>query len=190
MQPIDGVEESIGDASERMGKSVQVFQREIENIRTGRATPALLNGLAIEYYGSSVPLNQLATIVAPDARLLTVQPWDKGSISTIEKEILKSDLGFTPQNDGVIIRLPIPPLTEERRRDLVKRLKKEMEDKHVAIRNIRRDCLEQLRKFEKQGEISEDELRRSQARLQELTDANVAEVDRIGRGKESDLMEV
>ena len=173
-----------------MGKSVQVFQREIENIRTGRATPALLNGLTVEYYGSNIPLNQLATIVSPDARLLTVQPWDKGSISAIEKEILKSDLGLTPQNDGILIRLPIPALTEERRRDFVKRLRKEMEDKHVAIRNVWRDCLEQLRKFEKQGNISEDELRRSQARLQELTDTSVAEIDNIGRGKESDLMEV
>lgn len=184
------VDELLRDAGDRMHKSVEVFQQEIESIRTGRASPGLLAGIAVDYYGTRTPLNQLATITTPEARLLTIQPWDKRVLPVIEKEILKSDLGLTPSNDGTLIRLPIPPLTEERRRDLVKRLKRLLEEKHVAVRNIRRDCLEHLRRMEKDGELSEDELRRAQERLQKATDEQIDQANKSGSRKESELMEV
>jgi ribosome recycling factor len=184
---IDGI---LKDTQERMGKSVAVFQREIETIRTGRATPQLLDNFGIDYYGTKTPLNQLATITAPDARLLTIQPWDRQSLSLIEKEILKSDLGLTPSNDGTIIRLPIPPLTEDRRRDLVKRLKRTLEEDHIAIRNVRRDSLEHLRKAQKDGDISEDELHRAQERLQKITADTIAHSGKLSETKEHELMEV
>ena len=190
MASLQAVDELFHDAADRMQKSVQVFQREIESIRTGRASPSLLAGIMVDYYGTKTPLNQLATIATPDARLLTIQPWDKQVMQVIEKEILKSDLGLTPANDGTLIRLPIPPLTEERRRDLVKRLKHMLEEKHVAVRNVRRDCLEHLRKMEKEGQISEDDLKRAQERLQKLTDEHIVLADKTGARKEAELMEV
>ena len=190
MADLTTVDDILHDATERMQKSFQVFQREIDTIRTGRASPALLESLTVDYYGVRTPLNQLATITAPEARLLAIQPWDKKSLSTIEKEILKSDLGLTPSNDGNLIRLPIPPLTEERRRDLAKRLRKLLEEKHVAVRNVRRDGLEHLRRLEKERKISEDDLRRAQDRLQKLTDEQIARADKLSAAKESELMEV
>ena len=180
----------LNDACDRMNKSVRHFRREIAAIRTGRATPDLLDGISIEYFGSRMHLNQLATVSAPEPRLITVQPWDRSAIAVIEKEIQRSDLGLTPNNDGTVIRLPIPPLTEERRRELVRRLRKLLEATHVAIRNIRRDNLDYLRRAQKGAELSEDGLRRAQERLQKITNEHVAEADRLSAAKERDLLEV
>ncbi len=178
------------DAEDRMGKSVEVFVRECDALRTGRANPGLLEGLKIDLYGTTMALNQVATITAPDARLLVVQPFDRSAVGAIEKEILKSDLGLTPQTDGVVIRLPIPTMTQERRQEMVKRLKKLQEDAHVAIRNVRRDGIEQLRSMEKSKEISQDDLHRAQDALQKVTDASVAKADGVSARKETELMEV
>ncbi|MCH8974472.1 MAG: ribosome recycling factor [Chloroflexi bacterium] len=178
------------DAEDRMGKSVEVFVRECDALRTGRANPGLLEGLKIDLYGTTMALNQVATITAPDARLLVVQPFDRSAVGAIEKEILKSDLGLTPQTDGVVIRLPIPTMTQERRQEMVKRLKKLQEDAHVAIRNVRRDGIEQLRSMEKGKEISQDDLHRAQDALQKVTDASVAKADGVSDRKETELMEV
>jgi ribosome recycling factor len=190
MAELSTIDNILSDANDRMHKSVLVFEREIIAIRTGRATTSLLDGVTVEYYGTVMPLNQMATIAAPEARLLTIQPWDRKALPAIEKEILKSDLGLTPQNDGTIIRVPIPALTEERRGEFVKRLKRLLEDKHVAVRNIRRDSLDQLRHLEKDGRISEDDLRRAQDRLQKLTDEQIARADKVSANKETALMEV
>lgn len=189
MMQLQSIADVLSDAEDRMSKSVQLFQREIETVRTGRATPKLLDGLAVEYHGTRMPLNQLASITAPDARLLLIQPWDRGALAGIEKEVLRSDLGLTPSNDGNVIRLPIPVLTEERRRELVKRVHKLREDKHVAVRNIRRDGLEQLRRLEKGKGISQDDLKRAQDKLQKLTDEQVLQADQLSTKKESELME-
>ena len=178
------------DAEDRMGKSVEVFKRESDTLRTGRANPGLVEALKIDLYGTTMPLNQLATISAPDPRLLVVQPFDRTAVSAIEKAILKSDLGLTPQTDGVVIRLPIPSMTQERRQEMVKRLKKLQEDAHVAIRNVRRDGIEQLRALEKDKEISQDDLHRSQEALQKVTDASVNKADQVSARKETELMEV
>ena len=184
------VETLIVDAGDRMGKSLTVFQHEIATLRTGRANSALVENLAVEYYGAALPLNQVATISTPDARLIVIQPWDRAGIQAVERAIQKSDLGLTPGNDGTVIRLPIPTLTEERRKDLVKQLKHKQEDSHVAIRHVRRDNLERLRGLEKEKEISEDELRRAQDRLQKVTDEHIAQVDKLRGQKEAELMEV
>ena len=190
MAELTTIDDILRDAGERMHKSVQVFGRDISSVRTGRATPSLLDGFQVDYYGTRTPLNQLATIAAPDARMLTIQPWDRQALEAIEKEIQKSDLGLTPSNDGTLIRLPIPMLTEDRRREFVKRLKHLQEDAHVAIRNVRRDGQEHLRKLQKDGEISEDELRRAQDRLQKQTDEQIVAVDEGSSRKEAELMEV
>jgi len=178
------------DAEERMVKSIDVFRHEADGIRTGRANPSMLESVKIEIYGTSMPLNQVATITAPDARLLVVQPFDKGSLGAIERELQKADLGLTPSSDGNVIRLPIPQMTQERRRDMVKHLKRLKEDTHVAVRNIRRDSLEQLRAMEKDKGISQDELHRYQEQLQKLTDLSVVNADQVGSAKETELMEV
>ncbi len=178
------------DVEDRMDKSVEVFKRESDALRTGRANPGLVEGLKIELYGTTMPLNQLATISAPDPRLLVVQPFDRSAVGAIEKEILKSDLGLTPQTDGVVIRLPIPTMTQERRQEMVKRLKKLQEEAHVAIRNVRRDGIEQLRGMEKNKEISQDDLHRAQEALQKVTDASIAKADEASARKEAELMEV
>ena len=189
MTQLSTVDAILHDAGERMGKSVQLFQREIDTVRTGRATPSLLDSVSVDYHGTTMPLNQLATISAPEARLLVVQPWDRSAVSTIEREILRADLGLTPSNDGAVIRLPIPLLTDERRRELVKRVHKLLEDKHVAVRNVRRDGLEHLRRLEKDRGISQDDLRRAQDRLQKLTDEQIVQADQLSKKKESELME-
>ena len=178
------------DAEERMVKSIDVFRHETDGIRTGRANPSMLESVTIELYGTSMPLNQVASITTPDARLLVVQPFDKGSLGAIVRELQKSDLGLTPSSDGNVIRLPIPQMTQERRQDMVKHLKRLKEDTHVAVRNIRRDGLEQLRTMEKDKEISQDELHRYQEQLQKLTDQSVAKADQVGSAKEAELMEV
>ena len=178
------------DAAERMEKSVAVLRHESASIRAGRANPDMLDAVRVEVYGSAMPLNQLATVSAPDARLLVVQPFDKSNVGAIEKELLRADLGITPSNDGVVIRLPIPAMTQERRQEMVKRLHRLREDARVAIRNIRRDALEHLRGLEKNKEISQDDLQRDQERLQKITDEHVGKADEASAKKEAELMEV
>jgi ribosome recycling factor len=173
-----------------MGKSVDALKRELGSLRTGRATPALVENLAVDYYGVPTPLNQIATITAPEARLIMVQPWDKQALKDIEKGLLKSDIGFNPSNDGSIIRVPIPPLSQERRREMVKVLKRKVEDGKVAARNVRRDALEQLRSMERSKDISQDENRRAQDNLQKATDSQIAQMDQVSTTKEAEIMEV
>ena len=180
----------LNDTERRMLRSFERFESDIESIRSGRANVAILDGINVDYYGSTMPINQIATIAAPDPRLITIQPWDKGALSTIERELLKSDLGLTPSNDGQIIRLPIPPMTQERRQEMVKRLHRLREDTHVAIRNVRRDGLEQLRQTEKDKQISQDELYKAQEQLQQATDKHVEKTDRVSAKKEAELLEV
>ena len=177
------------DAEERMGKSVEAFEKELVRIRTGRATPNLLDGIKVEYYGGEVPINQVASINIPEPRSIAIQPWDKGMMSVIEKAVLKSNLGITPVNDGAFIRLNIPTLTEERRKNLVKVVKKLTEDYRVEIRNIRRDANEQLKKAEKASDISEDESKRAMNDVQELTDNYIKNIDKMLGEKETEIME-
>ncbi len=184
---VDGL---LNETERRMSKAVEAFQRESTSIRTGRASPALVETLLVDYYGTPTPLNQLASISAPEARLLVIQPWDPQALAAIERQIQRSDLGLTPSNDGSLIRLPIPPLTEERRRELVKQLKQKQEASHVAIRNVRRDTLERLRGMEKEKALSEDDLRRSQERLQKLTDEHIAQTNSVSAKKEAEVMEI
>ncbi|MBJ6363410.1 ribosome recycling factor [Paenibacillus sp. GCM10012307] len=176
-------------AEDRMEKAIGALKRDLSTLRAGRATPALLDRVQVEYYGALTPVNQLANINTPDSRTLIVQPWDKSSLAAIEKAILKSDLGITPSNDGSIIRIGIPALTEERRSDLVKSTKKFGEEAKVAIRNIRRDANDDIKKLEK-SEISEDESRRHQDDIQKLTDRFTSEVDKVLISKEKEIMEV
>lgn len=176
-------------AEERMEKAILALKRDLATLRAGRATPALLDRIQVEYYGSLTPLSQLANINTPDSRTLMIQPWDKSSLSDIERAIMKSDLGLTPANDGMNIRLSIPPLTEERRVELVKMTKKYGEESKVAIRNIRRDANDDIKKLEK-TDISEDESRRHQDDVQKMTDKYIAEVDKVLAAKEKEIMEV
>ena len=178
------------DAAERMDKSVEVLRHEADTIRTGRANASMLDAVRVELYGTSMPLNQVATVNAPDPRLLVVQPFDRSTLGAIEKELMRADLGMTPGNDGTVIRLPIPMMTQERRQEMVKRLHKLREDTHVAVRNVRRDALEHLRGLEKNKEISQDDLRRDQEQLQKITDEHVTRADEVSNKKEAELMEV
>jgi ribosome recycling factor len=173
-----------------MSKSLDALRTNLATIRTGRANPGIIEHLTVEYYGAPTPLQQLAAITAPDPRQLLVQPYDRTALGSIEKAIRQSDLGFNPTNDGSLIRITIPALTEERRRDLVKLVHKRVEDAKVAIRNIRRDSNEHLRKKRKDKEISEDEEKRAQEQLQKVTDRAIREADAIGQAKESEIMEV
>jgi ribosome recycling factor len=175
---------------ERMKKAIEVLKKEFASIRTGRASLALLDDIKVEYYGTPTPLNQVATLNIPDPKQISIQPWDQKAIQDIEKAILKSDLGLTPMNDGKIIRISIPPLTEERRKDLVKVVKKKGEEGKVAIRNIRRDANDSLKKFEKDKEISEDELKKSLDEVQKMTDGYIKKVDETVEHKEQEIMEV
>jgi ribosome recycling factor len=184
------IDDTLRDAEHRMQSAVGALDRELNAVRTGRARPALVETLKVEYYGTPTPLNQLATIAAPEPRLITIQPWDKTQLGTIEKAIQKSDLGLNPTNDGNIIRLVIPALTEDRRKEMVKVVHKKVEDARVAVRNVRRDCLDELRKLQHDKSISDDDERRAQDRLQKLTDRFIAEVDRHGQAKEQELLEV
>jgi len=174
----------------RMQKSIESLNREMSIIRTGRANPALVEDILVDYYGVPTPLNQLSSISIPEARVLMIQPWDKQSLTDIEKGIQLANIGLTPNNDGTVVRLTLPILTEERRRELVRVVKRKVEDGHVSIRNIRRDSITILRNMEKTSEISQDESRRSQDRLQILTDGHISKMDLIGKGKESEVMEV
>ncbi|MDT8858996.1 ribosome recycling factor [Alkalihalobacillus sp. MEB130] len=178
------------DAEQRMTKAIEALNRELAKLRAGRANPALLDRVTVEYYGADTPLNQLATISVPEARLLLIQPFDKSSIANIERAIQMADLGLTPSNDGTVIRIQIPPLTEERRKDLVKLVKKAAEEAKVAVRNVRRDANDDLKKRQKDGEMTEDELRRSTDDVQKLTDKSIAQVDEVAETKEKEIMEV
>jgi ribosome recycling factor len=178
------------DVEHRMSKAVEALQRDLQTVRTGRASPTLVERLQVEYYGTPTPLQNIAAIHATDARTLTIQPWDRKSLGDIEKAIQKSDLGLNPVNDGQVIRLAIPPLTEERRRDLVKVVHKKVDEGKVAVRNCRRDGHDRLREQEKNKEISADDLKRGTDRLQKLTDRYVDEMDKVGHAKEAEIMAV
>jgi len=178
------------DIKEKMQKSIGLLKQELATIRTGRATPALIEHLKVDYVGVPTPLNQLAGISVPRANLLVVQPWDRGSIHNIEKAILKSDLGLTPVNDGQVIRLNIPPLTEERRQELTKAVRRRVETKKIAVRNLRREAMDGLKGLEKTKEISQDEHKRALAQLQKLTDSFISNTEQVGQDKEKELMEV
>ena len=180
----------ISNAKDKMGKAIQVYSRELASIRAGRANAALLDKIFVDYYGAPTPINQMANISVPEARLLVIQPYDKTVLGDIEKAILKSDLGLTPTNDGSLLRISIPQLTEERRKDLVKQVRKEAEDAKVVIRNIRRDGNEDLKKLEKSGEISEDDLRGFSDDIQKLTDEHIKQIDELTKEKEQEVLTV
>ena len=184
------VDDLFGDAERRMQKAVEALRQDIASLRTGRASSALVERITVDYYGTPTPINQVASISVPEARLLVIQPWDRKMLTDIEKAIQKSDLGINPNNDGQVIRLAIPPLNEERRRDMVKTLHKRLDEHKVAIRNIRRDAHDKLRDREKKKEVSEDELKRSTERLQKLTDRYIDEMDKVGKAKELEILEV
>ncbi|MGE5630742.1 MAG: ribosome recycling factor [Caulobacteraceae bacterium] len=175
---------------EKMDKTLTVLKHELSTLRAGRANPTILDRITVEYYGSETPLNQLANIAAPEPRVLTISPWDSKVLSNIEKAILKSDLGMNPSNDGKIIRLVVPQLTEERRKELVKVVKKLSEEAKVALRNIRRDANESLKKLKKDGDITEDELKKSEENTQKITDKYIKETDKVAEIKEKEIMEV
>jgi ribosome recycling factor len=183
-------DEFLSDASERMAKSVDSCRHELATVRTGRASPHLLDRLVVDYYGADTPIKQLAQVSATDARLLTLTPFDKNSIGTIEKAIMESDLGLTPNNDGNVIRLQIPELNEERRRELVKVVHGVAEDGRVAVRNIRRDVMHDLRELKKEGEVGEDDEHRAEAELQKRTDEATKEIDGLLKAKEEEILEV
>lgn len=187
---MDLIDELLKDAEDRMTKSVESNRGELATVRTGRASPHLLDRITVEYYGSQTPLKQLANVATSDARLLTVTPFDKGSIGEIEKAIQESDVGMTPSNDGNVIRLQVPELTEERRREMVKVVHGVAEDGRIAVRNIRRDTMQDLRDLKKEGEAGEDDERRAEAALQKQTDEAIAEIDEALKGKEEEILEV
>jgi ribosome recycling factor len=184
------VKDLLKDLEEKMKKSVEAFRHELAGMKAGRATPALLEKVRVDYYGTPTPINQVATIEVPDSRTIVIKPWDRSVLKAIEKAILTSDLGLTPANDGVVIRLSLPPLTEERRKELVKVVHKRTEEERVVLRNLRRDANDQLKKAEKEKTISEDESKRGQDEVQKLTDKYVKEVDHIMALKEKEIMEV
>ncbi len=184
------IDELLEDAADRMRKSVEATKSEFGTVRTGRASPHLLDRVDVDYYGTKTPLRQLANISATEARLLTVTPYDKGSIKSIEKAIMESDVGLTPSNDGNVIRLGIPELTEERRKELVKVVRNIAEQGRVAIRNVRRDVMHDLRELKTEGEVGSDEERRAEAELQKLTDQRIGEIDSSLAGKEEEILEV
>jgi len=183
-------DEFLADAKQRMGKSVEACRHELATVRTGRASPHLLDRLEVDYYGAQTPIKQLAQVAATDARLLTLTPFDKNSIGAIEKAIMESDLGLTPNNDGNVIRLQIPELNEERRREMVKVVHGVAEEGRIAIRNIRRDVIHDLRELKKEGELGEDEERRAEAELQKRTDDATTEIDGLLKAKEEEILEV
>jgi ribosome recycling factor len=184
------IDELLEDARERMHKSVETAQHEFSTVRTGRASPGLLDRVTVDYYGAMTPLNQLATISAPEPRLLTVTPYDKTSIKAIEKSINESDIGLTPSNDGNLIRLVVPELTEERRKDLVKIVRHLAEEGRIAIRNVRRDTMQHLRELKNEGEASSDDEHRAEVELQKLTDGRVSDLDAVLKAKEEEILAV
>jgi len=184
------IEEFLADAKHRMDRSIEATVHEFNSIRTGRASPALLDRISIDYYGTPTALKSLASISAPESRLLTIQPFDPGSLKSIERAIQESDLGLTPSNDGKLIRLPIPSLTEERRKELVKVVRRVAEDGKVAIRNVRRDVLQHLRELVVNGDVGDDEERRAEQQVQKVTDEHTKTIDDLLRAKEAEIMEV
>ncbi|MGA2668405.1 MAG: ribosome recycling factor [Ignavibacteria bacterium] len=182
--------ETIKNADVRMAKAVEVVRHELSRIRTGKATTSLLEGIKVDYYGNPTPIGQVGTLSTPDIHTVTVQVWDKSAIQAVEKAILNSNLGLNPITDGQLVRIPIPTLNEERRKELVKLIKTKAEDQKVAIRNVRRDAIEHLKKAEKDEHISEDERKRSETEVQKLTDKHIKEVDNIFQQKEKEIMEV
>jgi ribosome recycling factor len=177
------------ETKESMGKSIEALKRELKRIRTGRASLSILDGIKVDYYGTATLLNQMATLAVPESRLITIQPWDVSVISDIEKAILKSDLGLTPANDGKILRISIPPLTEERRKELVKVVHKMCEEHKVSVRNIRRDSNELLKSLKKDGDVSEDEAFKSQDEVQKITDEHIELIDECYKEKEKEILE-
>jgi ribosome recycling factor len=184
------VQDALADSEVRMKGAVRSLEDDLAAIRTGRASPALVERLAVEYYGNPTPLNQLATISAPEPRLLTIRPFDPASLKDIERAIQTSDLGLTPNNDGKIIRLNIPPLTEERRHELVKLVRNRAEEARIAVRNVRRDVLNDMREFEREKLISEDDLKRGEDDLQKVTDRYIEQINSLGERKETEVLEV
>lgn len=184
------IDELLADAGERMSKSVESTRNELATVRTGRASPHLLDRVVVDYYGTETPLNQLSNVAAADARLLTVTPYDKGALSAIEKAINESDVGLTPNNDGNVIRMQIPEMTEERRREMVKVVHGVAEEGRIAVRNIRRDVIGDLRELKKEGDVGEDEEHRAEGELQKLTDGSVGEIDSLVKGKEEEILTV
>jgi ribosome recycling factor len=184
------IEEFLADAKRRMDRSIEATHNEFNSIRTGRASPALLDRITIDYYGTATPLKSLASISAPEARLLVVQPFDPSSIKNIERAVQESDLGLTPSNDGKVVRLPIPPLTEERRKDLVKVVRRVAEDGKVAIRNVRRDIMQHLKELVVNGDVGDDEERRAEQQVQKITDEHTKSIDDLLKVKEAEIMEV
>ena len=183
------IEEIFEETRESMEKSVAALKRDLKRLRTGRASLSILDGIKVDYYGTMTPLNQMATLAVPESRLITIQPWDISMIKDIEKALLKSDLGLTPSNDGKIIRIAIPPLTEERRKELVKIVHKMCEDYKISLRNIRRDSNDLLKSMKKDGEISEDEAFKSQDQVQKITDEHITLVDECYKEKEKEILE-
>ena len=184
------IEETLKNTESRMQKSIDALSRDLAGIRTGRASAALVEHLMVSYYGTPTPLNQIATIATPEPRLITIQAWDKQAVGNIEKAILTSGLGLNPSNDGTLIRLPIPLLTQERRQELAKLVKKRTEEAKVSVRNVRRDGVEELKTSEKEKEISQDEQKRAQEKIQTITDSFVSQADKFSAQKEAELMEI
>ena len=183
-------EKVIADTTRRMDRAIESLKQDLNTLRTGRATPALVENLMVEYYGTSTPLKQIASISAPDPRAVLVQPWDKGSLQEIEKSIMKSEMGFNPSNDGNNITIPMPALNQERRQELVRLLRKKIEDGKVVIRNVRRDGIDSLKKMERDKTISQDQNRRAQEQLQKATDGHSKQADEVSTVKEAEIMQV
>lgn len=184
------MQDVLDNTKDKMDKAVEALKRQFGRLRTGRASTSLVDGLAVDYYGTPTPVNQMASVTTPDSRTISIQPWDKSAFPLIEKAILNSDLGLTPVNDGKIIRINMPPLTEDRRKDLVKIAKKDTEDAKVAVRNIRRDANEQIKKMQKDGDLTEDDVRKGQDDVQKLTDSFVGKCDDALAEKEKEIMEI
>ncbi len=184
------LDEIAADASHRMSGAIEALQRDLNGIRTGRASPALVDRLMIDYYGTPTPLNQLAGVSAPEARLLVIQPWDRGSLQAIERSIMESDIGITPNSDGIVIRLAIPQLTEERRHELVRLVRSKVEDAKVAVRNVRRDSIDSYKELLNEKMVSEDEERRAESEIQDLTNKYVEQAESVGKAKEAEVLEI
>ncbi|HJN87705.1 MAG: ribosome recycling factor [Dehalococcoidia bacterium] len=174
----------------KMDRAIEALKRDLNSLRTGRATPSLIENVSVDYYGVPTPLKQIASITVPDARAIMVQPWDKQSLREIEKSLMKSEMGFNPSNDGNMITVPIPPLNQERRQDMVRLLKRKLEDGKVSVRNVRREGLENLRKLERDKVVSQDENRRAQDQLQKMTDGHTKAIDQVGAAKETEILQV
>ncbi len=183
-------EDVLTEVERKMGRAMEALDRELSTLRTGRATPSLIENVSVDYYGTPTPLKQIASISAPDARAIMVQPWDKQALRDIERSLMKSEMGFNPSNDGNMITVPIPPLNQERRQELVRLLKRKIEEGKVSVRNVRRDGLESLRKLERDKAISQDQNRRSQDQLQKTTDSFIKNIDQVSTAKEAEILQV